>query len=102
MESNMLDNIDVQVRTQRLVIQSQQRLILEDRNLNVVNEFQGVAVVNAGPQGPGGIQGVPGPPGNDADTQIEVVMQEHVDSPTPHPAYDDIPDLTVHFENGLY
>ena len=25
----------------------------------------------------------------------------HINSPTPHPAYDDIPDLVVIFENGL-
>ncbi len=28
-------------------------------------------------------------------------LQAHIDSPTPHPAYDDVPDLVVLFENGL-
>jgi len=28
-------------------------------------------------------------------------LQDHIDDPTPHPAYDDLPDLVVLFENGL-
>lgn len=28
-------------------------------------------------------------------------LAAHVASPTPHPAYDDTPDLAVIFENGL-
>lgn len=28
-------------------------------------------------------------------------LQDHIDDLTPHPAYDDLPDLVVLFENGL-
>lgn len=28
-------------------------------------------------------------------------LQQHVTDPTPHPAYDDLPSLTLLFENGL-
>jgi len=31
----------------------------------------------------------------------EPLLAEHIVAPTPHPAYDDIPSLTVLFENGL-
>ena len=30
-----------------------------------------------------------------------VAIQEHVQSTTPHPAYDDLPSLNLLFENGL-
>lgn len=32
---------------------------------------------------------------------VEVVLETHVQAPEPHPAYDDIPNLTLIFENGL-
>jgi hypothetical protein len=31
----------------------------------------------------------------------EPLLAEHIVAPEPHPAYDDIPSLTVLFENGL-
>jgi hypothetical protein len=34
-------------------------------------------------------------------TEIQGVVQQHIDSPTPHPAYDDMPLLTIIFENGI-
>lgn len=45
--------------------------------------------------------GVPGPPGRDTGAAIEAIMEEHIQSPTPHPAYDDLPAMTLLFENGL-
>jgi hypothetical protein len=44
-----------------------------------------------------------GPPGSTAtvDAQIDDAMFLHVSDPTPHPAYDDMQDLTVLFENHL-
>ena len=44
-----------------------------------------------GPQGP------PGPPGNGEAS----LLPEHIASLTPHPAYDDLPELTLLFENGM-
>lgn len=41
--------------------------------------------------------GVPGPPGTDGT----VLVSNHVVDPDPHPAYDDMPTLTLLFENGL-
>lgn len=94
-------DIDVHSRTQRIVVSSQQRIVVEDRTATVRNTTIGVQVIPAGAQGPPGVQGIPGPPGNDADTQIEVVMEQHVNAPEPHPVYDDSIDLTILLENGL-
>lgn len=62
--------------------------IVEQDSLPAVDH---VIELIAGPQGP------PGPPGMDTAGAIE----EHVNAPEPHPAYDDIPDLALIFENGL-
>lgn len=35
------------------------------------------------------------------EAAVEEVLETHVDSPTPHPVYDEIPSLTLIFENGL-
>jgi hypothetical protein len=35
------------------------------------------------------------------DTAIATAMQTHVQAPLPHPVYDDMPALTLLFENGL-
>lgn len=32
---------------------------------------------------------------------VSVALDEHISSLTPHPAYDDMPSLTLLFENGL-
>lgn len=45
----------------------------------------------------GGVAGAPGPPGPDTVAAIA----DHVADSTPHPAYDDIPSMTLVFENGL-
>lgn len=91
----------IEANTQRIVVTGQQRIEVADRTVNVINSWNGVAVISAGPQGPPGVQGLQGPPGQDAETQIDDVMYGHVNDPTPHPAYDDMPDLTVILENGL-
>lgn len=43
------------------------------------------------------------PPGESAYTksQVDAMVNGHINDPTPHPAYDDIPSLVVLFENGL-
>lgn len=43
-----------------------------------------------------GDKGDPGPPGPEVEEQI----QEHIDSPTPHPIYDDGPSLELLYENA--
>lgn len=45
--------------------------------------------------------GLPGPPGPPGPAGGEVILQQHIENPTPHPAYDDIPDLSLLFDNGL-
>lgn len=82
-----MSGIEVVSRTQRLVVNPAEAT---------------VSVINAGPPGPTGPTGPPGPPGDDAETSIGTVMEAHVNSPTPHPAYDDMPDLTILLENGLF
>lgn len=66
--------------------------VLSGTQTIVVDASGQVTVVNSGPPGP---RGAPGAYGG------EVALQSHVDSSSPHPAYDDIPSLTLLFENGL-
>ena len=40
-----------------------------------------------------------GPAGSDADATV--LLEAHIVAPEPHPAYDDMPDMTLLFENGL-
>jgi len=82
-----MPDVEIRSTTQRIVVNPQ---------------TQHVSVIPAGPVGPPGVEGEPGPPGVDAETSVELVMAEHVADDTPHPAYDDMPDLTIHFENGLF
>lgn len=44
--------------------------------------------------------GVPGPAGQDGESDSGLVTV-HIADTTPHPAYDDLPSLTLLFENGL-
>jgi hypothetical protein len=75
--------------------------VLSKTQTIVIRENQPVQIVKAGPIGPPGLPGPPGAPGEDANTSVATVMNSHVISSTPHPAYDDIPDLTLLLENGL-
>lgn len=66
----------------------------------------GMVIVAEGPDAPvltvaiaGGPKGDPGPKGESADATA--LVQAHVDSLLPHPAYDDMVDLALIFENGL-
>ena len=51
----------------------------------------------AGPQGP------PGPAGDveSVTDLIEDAVTVHVEASEPHPAYDDLPSLSLLFDNGL-
>lgn len=52
---------------------------------------------NFAPAGPPGPPGPPGPAGSG-----EMLLEMHINSATPHPAYDvDMPTLNLLFENGL-
>jgi len=42
------------------------------------------------------VAGPQGPPGADSGA----ILAEHVNSPIPHPVYDDGPDLTILYENA--
>lgn len=59
-----------------------------------------VVIPLAGPPGeqgePGGPgeQGEPGPPGSEAS------ITEHIEDPSPHPAYDEGPSLVLLYENA--
>lgn len=50
-----------------------------------------------GPEGPEGPIGPQGLKGEDADDLLNL----HIEDGTPHSAYDDMPNLTLLFENGL-
>lgn len=86
MSESMLENTGVMSSTQRIEVKNSDR----------------VNVVLAGPQGPPGPPGREGPPGDDAETSVQETMEQHVNSPEPHPIYDDIQDLSILFENGLF
>lgn len=64
------------------------------QNALVVTQIPGV-----GPPGP---KGEPGSSGTGAvDHEARDAIAVHLIDPTPHPVYDDMPDLTLLFENGL-
>jgi hypothetical protein len=42
-----------------------------------------------------------GVPAEEVQQMIDASVTTHVNDTSPHPAYDDIPSLTVLFENGL-
>lgn len=53
-----------------------------------------------------GPKGDKGPPGsindlNAVQEMIDTSVTAHVVAPEPHPSYDDMPDLTLIFQNGL-
>ena len=58
-----------------------------------------------GPRGPRGDAGDPEQVGAAVTAYItkhsDTLLAPHVSDPTPHPAYDDLPSLTLLFENGL-
>jgi len=51
------------------------------------------------------VPGPPGPPGTPVDTvtpiELADAIEDHRAEPTPHYAYDDMPSLTLIYENGL-
>ena len=53
-----------------------------------------------GPQGPQGPQGPVGPQGPQGESGAAAVAT-HIADTTPHPAYDDLPSLSLLFENGI-
>lgn len=71
--------------------------------------FKTVAVTKVvGPRGPAGPPGSVGNSeevGNAVTTFLEentdVILAPHINAPEPHPSYDDMPSLTLLFENGL-
>lgn len=58
-----------------------------------------------GPEGPPGPPGPEGPPGmvvgGASPAYVDDSIAAHVNAPEPHPAYDDLPDFVLLFENGL-
>jgi hypothetical protein len=47
------------------------------------------------------VQGPKGDPGEPGTADFEKALGDHVQAPEPHPAYDDMLDMTLIFENGL-
>jgi hypothetical protein len=69
------------------------RVRAEAPEIVVVGEANPAQVVVLAASNIAGPQGPPGADGTDA-------VLEHIDSPTPHPAYDDAPSLTLIYENA--
>jgi hypothetical protein len=89
-----MGGITVLSRTQRIVVAPRTSITVKNAARNAH-----VSVIDAGPIGPPGSEG---PPGADADEVVVMMLGAHENSPAPHPAYDDIPDFTILFENGLF
>lgn len=53
-----------------------------------------------GPAGAEGPEGPIGPPGDGSGEYLDAAMAAHVDHPTPHPAYDEGPDLILLYLNA--
>lgn len=80
-------------------------------NITVIDPPFDPIIVNItnpeGPPGPPGNAGPPGeigPPGPPGDTNLLVIEQyidAHKNELSPHSVYDDIPSLTLLFENGI-
>ena len=68
-----------------------------DSNVTFV-QYSAPAKITRVTEGMPGPVGPQGPPGNNG---IGADITEHVNSPEPHPPYDDMLDLTLIFENGL-
>lgn len=47
------------------------------------------------------LSGGVGPDPEEIQGMIDTSVTSHVDDLTPHPVYDDLPSLTILFENGL-
>lgn len=59
-----------------------------------------VSSSQTGLRGPAGPPGPEGPPGISSTDASAEALQEHVDSPTPHPAYDDAPSFVLLYQNA--
>lgn len=60
----------------------------------------GTVRVSGGVPGPAGLNGQDGQDGQDGGIN-PVLLDEHIESLEPHPVYDDLPSMTLLFENGL-
>lgn len=58
-------------------------------------------ISETGVQGPPGIQGPPGPEGPEGGTEAMDAISLHLIDETPHPVYDDMPNLVLIFDNHL-
>ncbi len=59
-----------------------------------------ILVIETGPVGPVGPAGV-GVTSTYSRAEADAILSDHVSDETPHPAYDDLPSLTLLFENRL-
>lgn len=83
-----MTTLNLSSRTQRIIVERHEGINLAPAKISV-------RIVDAGPIGPPGVQGIPGENADD-------LIIEHINSSSPHPVYDDIPDLSTLFENGLF
>lgn len=70
-------------------------IVPQERRTFHITQIPGV-----GPAGPAGAQGPAGEAGA-IDTVARDAISLHVIDPTPHPVYDDMPDLILIYENGI-
>lgn len=47
------------------------------------------------------VPGIQGEPGESGDGGALNLLNQHIASAAPHPEYDDLPSLTLLFENGI-
>lgn len=75
---------------------NQPDVIIQPQQQNVILLTQTPGVGPPGPAGPPGESGV-----GAVDFEARDMISLHLIDVTPHPVYDDIPDLVLLFENGL-
>lgn len=93
-----MSDINVVSRSQQIGINPPSSIGVISRTQKIiVSSPSSVSVINAGPSGP---QGQIGPQGESGESD-DALMALHLIDPTPHSAYDDLPSMTLLFENGL-
>lgn len=82
--------------------------ILMGANVEIVVEPPAIPNFEAAPPEPSGltilpvpgVPGPPGPPGDDGAPGDATAVAVHVADPTPHPVYDEGPDLILLYQNA--
>lgn len=68
-------------------------------DVTVYPQSPAIIEVTSSPKATVEVSGLPFYSGSSDSANI--ALQNHINSPTPHPVYDDMPSLTLIYQNGL-